>query len=71
MSKFYEVQVQATKLVLVEVEDDDNDPAETAMNIAANEAFDGGDIECAVTGADLAGEALDRSKRHAHEKVFL
>lgn len=71
MSKFYEVRVLAIKTVLVEVEDDDETPDETAMNIAGNEAFDGCFDDVSVSESNLTGQKLEASKRHADVKVLL
>lgn len=70
MSKWFEVNVQIWKRVLVEVEDDET--AEDAVDVAASEFLVGKDGQAeANSEASLEGEALARARRHADEVLPL
>lgn len=70
MSKWFEVNVQIWKRVLVEVED--NESAEDAVDVAAGEVLCGQDGQAEATdGAALEGADLARAKRHADEVISL
>lgn len=64
MSKWIETLVCASKMVLVEVEDNDPDPDGTAQNLAGLEAYDGDFYEVSSSG-EVSPERLDSMKRHA------
>ncbi|MDB5885970.1 MAG: hypothetical protein JWR74_2141 [Polaromonas sp.] len=68
MSKWFKCIVTASRVLMVEVEDDDTDPRATADNIAINEAF-GGTFDDVVTSGPSEGEDLEREKRHADQII--
>lgn len=69
MSKWYEVTVQATKVVAVEIADDsERDPEDEAQEIARDEAFSFcDDIETLEIRLLKTAEQIDVVKRHADE----
>lgn len=69
MSKWYEVTVQAWKVVVVEIEDDtERDPEDEAMEIARDEAFSFcQEIEVVKIEKLDTPERIEQAKRHADE----
>lgn len=68
MSKWFSIKVTAVKVVLVEVEDDDSEAEDTAMNLAFNEAFglSDGVVEASSEG-EVTADRLEGHKRHADQ----
>ena len=71
MSKWIEVEVQVTRVYLVEVEDDDEDPSETALNLAIHEEFHGNFDEANISDPITDTVELERKKRHADTVISL
>ena len=69
MSKWYEVTVQAWKVVVVEIEDDtERDPEDEAMEIARDEAFSFCQETEVVKIEKLdTPERIEQAKLHADE----
>lgn len=70
MSKWFQVNVEIWKRVLIEVED--NETAEDAVDVAVANELGGKDGQAlANSGTPLTGADLERAKRHADETYTL
>jgi hypothetical protein len=72
MRKWYEVVLQATKVIVVEVEDtEDNDPEDEAWEVAKDESgFGFCDLVESIEITELTtADQIERCKRYADEVV--